>query len=248
MDDAVRLCPGEGVTEYFRELVDDVAGQQRLGLDPMTSYYVVQLLATFARTDADGVRGRSGPSSRWARCSARPSRPAGPSSAGGCGRSGDASLVLTGLFPNRLSRSLVDVDYYMRIGGIAYDSLSHDEADLFSPAFGELASRFGDVVDLLGDVGDRCQLGSPADLLRLYERWQKTGSAHCARRLVVPRRDPGGPGHAPAPLTLSLGSRAASCGTRRRMVRRGLPPASWTVWVSVVLPRLVRRGRSCDGT
>ena len=52
MDDAVRLCPGEGVTEHFRELVDDVAGQQRLGLDPMTSYYVVQLLATFARTDA----------------------------------------------------------------------------------------------------------------------------------------------------------------------------------------------------
>src|SRR6478735_12156384 len=52
VDDAVRLCPGEGVTEYFREVVDAVAGQQRLGLDPMTSYYVVQLLATFARTDA----------------------------------------------------------------------------------------------------------------------------------------------------------------------------------------------------
>jgi hypothetical protein len=73
----------------------------------------------------------------------------------------------------------------MRIGGIAYDSLSHDEADLFAPAFGELATRFGDVVDLLGDVGDRCQLGSPADLLRLYERWQKTGSTQCARRLVA---------------------------------------------------------------
>ena len=72
----------------------------------------------------------------------------------------------------------------MRIGGIAYDSLSHDEADLFSTAFAELASRFVDVADLLGDVGDRRQLGSPADLLRLYERWQKTGSARCARRLV----------------------------------------------------------------
>jgi hypothetical protein len=181
--DAVRLCPGEGVTEYFRELVDDVAGQQRLGLDPMTSYYVVQLLATFARTDADGCE------VFWTEL------PMGALlgeaiAAGGSEQRrrlrkvGDASLVLTGLFPNRLSRSLVDVDYYMRIGGIAYDSLSHDEADLFAPAFGELASRFGDVVDLLGDVGDRCQLGSPADLLRLYERWQKTGNAQCARRLV----------------------------------------------------------------
>ena len=72
----------------------------------------------------------------------------------------------------------------MRIGGIAYDSLSHDEADLFATAFAELASRFVDVADLLGDVGDWRQLGSPADLLRLYERWQKTGSAHCARRLL----------------------------------------------------------------
>ena len=41
-----------------------------------------------------------------------------------------------------------------------------------------------DVAEQVDDVGDRCQLGSPADLLRLYERWQKTGSAHCARRLV----------------------------------------------------------------
>ncbi len=184
MDDAVRLCPGEGVTDYFRELVDDVAGQQRLGLDPMTSYYVVQLLATFTRTDAAACE------VFWT------DQPMGALlgeaiAAGGSEQRrrlrkvGDASLVLSGLFPNRLARSLVDVDYYMRIGGIAYDSLSHDEADLFAPAFGELASRFGDVVDLLGDVGERCQLGSPADLLRLYERWQKTGSVHCARRLVA---------------------------------------------------------------
>ena len=184
MGDAVRLCPGEGVTEYFRELVDDVAGQQQLGLDPMTSYYVVQLLATFARTDA-------------APCDAFwTDQPLGALlgeaiAAGGSEQRrrlrkvGDATLVLSGLFPARLHRSLVDVDYYMRIGGIAYDSLSHDDADLFSPAFAELASRFGDVADLLGDVGDRCQLGSPADLLRLYERWQKTGSVNSGRRLIA---------------------------------------------------------------
>ncbi len=183
MGDAVRLCPGEGVTEYFRELVDDVVGQQRLGLGPMTSYYVVQLLATFARADAAAC------DAFWAE------QPMGALlgeaiAAGGSEQRrrlrqvGDAALVLSGLFPDRLRRSLVDVDYYMRIGGIAYDSLSRDEADLFATAFGELATRFGDVVDLLGDVGERSQLGSPADLLRLYERWQKTGSRRCARRLA----------------------------------------------------------------
>jgi hypothetical protein len=184
VDDVVRLCPGEGVTEYFRELVDVAAGQQRLALDPMTSYYVVQLLTTFARTDAPASE------AFWT------DQPMGALlgeaiAMGGSEQRrrlrkvGDAALFLSGLFPDRLRRSLVDVDYYMRIGGIAYDSLSHDEADLFATAFAELATRFGDVADVLADVGDRCQLSSPADLLRLYERWQKTGSAHCARRLVA---------------------------------------------------------------
>jgi hypothetical protein len=182
--EAVRLCPGEGVTEYFRELVDDVAGRQRLGLDPMTSYYVVQLLTTFARTDASAC-GAFWADEPMAALLGEAMAAGGSEQRRRLRQVGDATLVLSGLFPDRLRRSLVDVDYYMRIGGIAYDSLSHDEADLFATAFAELASRFGAVADLLGDVGDRCQLGSPADLLRLYERWQKTGSARCARQLAA---------------------------------------------------------------
>jgi hypothetical protein len=182
--EAVRLCPGEGVTEYFRELVDDAVGRQRAGLDPMTSYYVVRLLTTFTRADADA----SG--AFWSEL------PMGAllgeaMAAGGTEQRrrlrqvGDASLVLSGLFPNRLRRSLVDVDYYMKIGGIAYDSLSHDDADLFATAFAELAARFDIVVEVLGDVGDHCKLGSPADLLTLYERWQRTGSDRLVAQLVA---------------------------------------------------------------
>jgi hypothetical protein len=181
--ETVRLCPGEGVTEYFRELVDDAAERQKLGLDPLTSYYVVQLLATFARTDAAAC------DAFWAEAPLASLLGEAIASGGSEQRRrlrqvGDASLVLSGLFPDRLRRSLVDIDYYMRIGGMAYDSLSHDEADLFAAAFAELACRFGDIADLLGDVGDQCQLGTPGDLLRLYERWQKTGSRRCARQLA----------------------------------------------------------------
>lgn len=184
MGEAVRLCPGEGVTEYFRELVDDAVGHQQLALDPMTSYYVVRVLTSFARIDSAAC------DAFWS------AEPLGAllgqaMAAGGVEQRrklrqvGDASLVLSGLFPDRLRRSLVDVDYYMRLGGLAYDSLSHDDADLFAIAYAELASRFGEVVDVLGEVGDRCALGSPADLLRLYERWQHTGSTRCARQLVA---------------------------------------------------------------
>ena len=184
MGDAVRLCPGEGVTEYFRELVDDAAARQRLGLDPLTSYYVVQLLTAFARTDA-GACDAFWSEAPMASLLGQAIAAGGSEQRRRLRQVGDASLVLSGLFPDRLRRSLVDVDYYMRIGGLAYDSLSHDDADLFATAFAELATRFGDVADLLGDVGEHCQLGSPGDLLRLYERWQKTGSARCARQLAA---------------------------------------------------------------
>ena len=73
----------------------------------------------------------------------------------------------------------------MGSGSMAYDSLSHDDADLFATAFAELAARFGVVVDVLGDVGDHCKLGSPADLLTLYERWQLTGSERLIAQLTA---------------------------------------------------------------
>ena len=184
MGEAVRLCPGEGVTEYFRELVDGAVGRQRADLDPMTSYYVVRLLTTFTRTDS-AVSEAFWSEAPMGALFGEAMATGGSEQRRRLRQVGDASLVLSGLFPNRLRRSLVDVDYYMKIGGMAYDSLSHDEADLFASAFAELAARFGVVVDVLGDVGDHCKLGSPADLLTLYERWQLTGSERLVAQLTA---------------------------------------------------------------
>jgi hypothetical protein len=39
-------------------------------------------------------------------------------------------------------------------------------------------------VDALNEIGEDAAKNSPRDLLRLYELWQKTGSAR-ARRLLV---------------------------------------------------------------
>jgi hypothetical protein len=182
--EAVRLCPGEGVTEYFRELVDEAVGRQRAELDPMTSYYVVRLLTAFTRTDS-AASGAFWSEAPMGALLGEAMAVGGSEQRRRLRQVGDAALVLSGLFPNRLRRSLVDVDYYMKIGGMAYDSLSHDDADLFATAFAELAARFGVVVDILGDVGDHCKLGSPADLLTLYERWQLTGSERLVAQLTA---------------------------------------------------------------
>jgi hypothetical protein len=180
--EGLRLCRGEAVTEYFRELVDDAVSRQQLDVDAMTSYYVVQLLATFARTDSSASETFWGDAPMAARLG---------EALGTGGRRqrmllrqvGDAALFLSGFFPDRLRRSLVDVDYYMRLGGYAYGSLSQDD-DMLAPVFGELAEHFGGFVEVLGEISEKSALSTTTDLLRLYERWLRTGNLRHATHLL----------------------------------------------------------------
>ena len=87
-----------------------------------------------------------------------------------------------GFFGDSLQRRLVDLDYYISLGGYAYSRLaSHDDA--FADVFGELAEKFVPVVDVLSDISDRSR-STNRDVLRLYERWVRTGSARDRALLV----------------------------------------------------------------
>jgi len=97
---------------------------------------------------------------------------------------GDASLFISGFFPDRLRRSLVDVDYYATLGGYAYGSLGQREDETLAPVFAELADQFLVFVDVLSEVSERSALTSSTDVLRLYERWLRTGSKYCGQRLI----------------------------------------------------------------
>src|SRR5262249_31178656 len=97
---------------------------------------------------------------------------------------GDASLFISGFFSDSLRRKLVDIDYYIQIGGVAYNTLSLEESDTFAPAFAELSSKFADFVDVLSEVSERSACSTNMDLLRLYEKWLKTGSARSGQLLV----------------------------------------------------------------
>jgi hypothetical protein len=97
---------------------------------------------------------------------------------------GDLSLFVSGFFADSLRRKLVDVDYYVTIGGRAYDALSRRETDAFSPVFAELAENFVAFVDVLSEVSERSSCASNVDLLRLYERWLRTGSSRSGQLLV----------------------------------------------------------------
>ena len=76
------------------------------------------------------------------------------------------------------------MDYYVAIGGFAYQTLSRVESDTFSPVFAELGDKFVAFVDVLSEVSERSSCTSNADLLRLYERWLKTGSQRSGQLLI----------------------------------------------------------------
>jgi len=97
---------------------------------------------------------------------------------------GDVSLFISGFFSDSLHRKLVDVDYYVSIGGCAYNALSRVETDTFSSVFAELGEKFVGFVDVLSEVSERTSCSSNADLLRLYEKWLKTGSRRSGQLLV----------------------------------------------------------------
>ncbi len=94
---------------------------------------------------------------------------------------GDFSLFMSGFFPDSLRRRTVDVDYYVSMGEYAYGSLSRRDEDTFAEVFAELARKFVGYMDVLADVSERTAVTSSADLLRLYEKWLRTGSSRDGR-------------------------------------------------------------------
>ena len=93
------------------------------------------------------------------------------------------SLFTSGFFSDSLNRKLVDVDYYVSMGEYAYGSLSRDE-DTFSDVFAELSRKFVGFTDVLADVCEQTSLRSRSDILRLYEKWLRTGSIRDGKNLV----------------------------------------------------------------
>ena len=171
----------ESAVEYFKELVDVALSHQRLNTQELTAYYGVQLLASFLqRPLTDDTRDDTPLAVRLAQAL----------ESGGARQRvtlkeiGDVALFVSGFFSDSLNRKLVDVDYYVSIGGRAYNVLSRVETDTFSPVFAELGEKFVGFVDVLSEVSERTSCTSNSDLLRLYEKWLKTGSRRSGQLLV----------------------------------------------------------------
>jgi len=185
--------------EFFKDSVADAMAKQGVAADDHTAYYVVNLLTLFARHESLYDQVKPGPGLQpiallLAAAADTPNREARNAL---LRRAGDTSLFVAGFLGDGFARKLVDVDYYIDMGGAAYGRLSDNvrgtrEGRAFGAAvFAELANKFRDFVDVLAEIRDSGKAAA-IDVLRLYEVWLRTGSRRAARLLREHGLEPNG--------------------------------------------------------
>jgi len=184
------LILNTSLPQFFHESLNDVLARQREAAQPETVSYLVNLLVSFLHTSRLFDAGSE--SRAFRPLALRYADTLGAMSPEQRTRSlrelGDIALFVAGVFAESLNRKVVDVDYYAAMGGSAYARLADDMCTTqtgksFKGMFEELSEKFVFFADALGEVAEHPDVRHHRDILRLYERWLKTGSRRAADRL-----------------------------------------------------------------
>ncbi|HEX4566705.1 MAG TPA: hypothetical protein VH138_08725 [Vicinamibacterales bacterium] len=181
MDDP--LLREQTPVEYFRDLIESALARQHLRATELTSYYLVDLLCRFMRPDRR-IPFNDDSNAPLALRLARALESGGMEQRARLRNLGDFSLFTSGYFSDSLRRRVVDVDYYVSMGEYAYASLGRRDEDAFGDVFAELARKFVAFSDVLSDVSEQTGTAGSTDVLRLYEKWLRSGSPRDGQRLA----------------------------------------------------------------
>ncbi len=95
---------------------------------------------------------------------------------------GDMALFLGALFPEKFAKVGIRKDYFVGMGGGAYDYLS-ENASLNRHIFQELASTFTRMLELVAQACEKETFFDSTDILTMYERWRETGDPRLLNQL-----------------------------------------------------------------
>ena len=189
MSEAKRVVLGVDLVEFFRQEIVKARDDLGVKMNDATEFYLVNLLCDFSRRDERSRAGELGNEplallykrALEAEISERLHLLKGL---------GDTSLYLAGFFTDRIDHTAVDVGYYITMGGHAYTDLAtlmgqKRQGGTFAQLYNHLAGKFTDWVDVLNEISDRSrhQGSSDADLVKIYDRWRRTGSKRLRRQL-----------------------------------------------------------------
>ncbi len=200
---SVEIDLSADVHGYFAELLTAATEDQGIASTDATTAYVAALLADFAQP---GVLCQSALERPFTLLLAEAYESVGHERFERLRAVGDGALYLRGFFSEHLETRGVALRYVSSVGASAYDGAASmlrrnvsTEACSVPDVFGELSERFDAFVALLSSVADRIVAqssgASAGGVLRLYERWLRTGSDEMARALgaqgLLPQRGSG---------------------------------------------------------
>jgi hypothetical protein len=168
---------------YFREQVEKAVEHQKLETSAFAAGYLVDLLARCVRADALPKPEAGFDDVPLALLYLRALQGASHERRRRLREMGDTALFVSGFFGDSRAEADADLRYYRRLGGEAYARLGRERSWLGADVFSELAVRFQGFADVLAEVSESSGLGSAPSLVRLYERWAKTGSRRAATLL-----------------------------------------------------------------
>jgi hypothetical protein len=196
------ILAANSITGFFQVAVEDAIKTRRVEAHDGITSYLVGLLADYAHPDGRAEETLARPLAFLLDEALKTPEPALRFEK--LRALGDGVLYGCGFFGEHFAARGVDERYLFSIGRRAYDSAGQmlkasDDEDAAIDLFGELASKFGVYVDVLTDVADSTIAGSsntPKSILKMYERWLKTGSERLAQSLsthgLLPMRGPKG--------------------------------------------------------
>jgi len=188
---------------FFHHLVDQAVRTQQCAATEAAAHYLAGLLADYAKPDRLEAASLERPltllldealhtagSERFERLRSL----------------GDGVLYTSGFFADHLSTRGVELRYVRTLGARAYDGAasmlrqSAGDGTGAPDVFRELADNFATFAEVVARIADVLQANSAHNsnrqVVRLYERWMKTGSAPLAVALagrgLTPQRGHGG--------------------------------------------------------
>jgi hypothetical protein len=193
------------VSAFFAGLVGEAVEERHLDATDATRAYVSSLLADYAKP---GTLTRDALERPVTLLLAEAKESVGRERFERLRALGDGTLYVCGFFGEHLETRGVALGYVTSVGAEAYDCAasmlrqhaSGGEASSAPDVFGELAERFQAFVALIESIAARLgaqSVGStPGGIVRLYERWLRTGSSEIASKLgahgLVPVKSGGG--------------------------------------------------------
>lgn len=169
------------LTEFFMERVQEAMAHRAVTTSKVAEFYVVNLLQEFKKSEnlfeQHGSKMEEKP---LALLLAETTEGDVNTKIRCLKKMGDLSLYMAGFFAERIKKTQVDLDYYIRMGGGAYASLASILAreKTFAELYTELSTLFPNLVDVLAAVAAEIYQRSDKDLLKIYERWLETGNEY----------------------------------------------------------------------